>query len=78
MVAMVSKHLSILKFHSRRFSRRPLLQLYLSYITLILEYGNYIWSNLYKHEEDPLEAIQLSVMHCITGNKIGTSHWAPL
>ena len=75
MLARASKRLAILKYYSRRFTRRPLLQLYLSYIRPLLEYGDYVWCNIHKHEEDALEAIQLSAMRSITGNKIGTSHF---
>ena len=75
MISRSSKRLSILKYYSWRFSRRTLRQLYLSYIRPLLEYGDYIWCNIYKHEEEALEGIQLSAMRCITGNKIGTSHF---
>ena len=40
MIARASKRLSILKFYSRRFTRQPLRQLYLSYIRPLLEYGD--------------------------------------
>ena len=75
MISRSSKRLSILKYYSRWFSRKTLRQLYLSYIRPLLEYGDYVWCNICKHEEEALENIQLSAMRCITGNKIGTSHF---
>ena len=75
MIARASKRLSILKYYHRRFNRHPLKQLYLSYIRPLLEYGDYVWCSLHGHEEDALETIQLSAFRCITGNKLGTSHF---
>ena len=76
MIQKASKRLGILKSYGRKFGRRPLLKLYLSYIRPILEYGDYIWSNLSKTEEDKLEKIQTSAIRVITGTKIGTSHFS--
>ena len=76
MIRKASKRLGILKLYGRKFGRKPLLKLYLSYIRPILEYGDYIWSNLTKTEEDKLEKLQLSAIRVITGNKIGTGHFS--
>ena len=40
MKSKASQRISILKYYSRRFERKPLLQLYLSYVRPILEYGD--------------------------------------
>ena len=75
MVSRASKRLGILKAHGRRFGRKPLLKLYLAYIRPILEYGDYIWSNITKEEEERLEKVQLAAIRIITGNKMGTGQF---
>ena len=49
MVSRASKRLGIMKAYGRKFGRKPLERLYLAYIRPILEYGDYIWSNLTKN-----------------------------
>ena len=75
MISRASKRLGIMKAYGRKFGRKPLLKIYLAYIRPILEYGDYIWSNLSKSEEDQLERVQLSALRIITGTKIGTGHF---
>ena len=75
MVSRASKRLRILKAYGRRFGRKPLQKLYLAYIRPILDYGDYIWSNLRKNEEDQPEKVQLAALRIITGTKLGTGHF---
>ena len=70
-----SQRLGVLRAYGRRFGRQPLLKLYLAYIRPILEYGDYIWSNITKKEEEQLEKVQLAAIRVITGTKLGTSHF---
>ena len=75
MEGKASQRLGILRAYGRRFGRQPLLRLYLAYIRLILEYGDFIWSNITKNEEDQLETVQLAAIRVITRTKLGTSHF---
>ena len=48
---------------------------YMSYICPLLEYGDYVWTNINNGEEDALESVQLAALRAITGNKLGTMHY---
>ena len=74
MIQKSETRLRILKAYSRRLNRQALLQLYLSYIRPILEYGCEVWCNLTLGQEERLEGVQLAAFRAITGSKVGTSH----
>jgi hypothetical protein len=66
--------------------RNVLINIYLSFIRPILEYGNVIWDNCTQNEANLLENVQVEAGRIITGLRVNSSRsklynelgWEPL
>ena len=66
--------------------RNVLINIYLSFIRPILEYGNVIWDNCTQNEANLLESVQVEAGRIITGLRVNSSRsklyselgWEPL
>ena len=60
-------------YQSKRKDRNVLINLYLSFIRPILEYGNVIWDNRTQNEANILESVQVEAGRIITGLRVNSS-----
>ena len=78
--------LKILRMLKYQVDRNVLINIYLSFIRPILEYGNVIWDNCTQNEANLLESVQVEAGRIITGLRVNSSRsklyselgWEPL
>ena len=65
--------LTILRMLKYQVDRNVLINIYLSLIQPILEYGNVIWDNCTQNEANLLESVQVEAGRIITGLRVNSS-----
>ena len=67
------ERLNMLRMFKYKMDRSSLIQIYLSFIRPVLEYGDVVWDNCSQQNSDLLESVQIEAARIITGLRRNSS-----